>query len=423
MVPTSPSTGTGTGAATAKRSCHGRSQSLSRSRSPRRPIRPLRRRRPPSRSTATATSAEEDTDPDSRAARRATRAATVRRRRRILFGVGVALVVLVLAFVLWYELESHAFGPPGPQVVVTVHQGESTDAVVNALSQHGVIGSALAFQISEIVHGTPTSCPASYALHQNQPFSDVRQLLAAGPNIYPVDVRPWLHPVRGGRKRWTASRPCDRELREGGGERRRALESRRAGPNNLEGMLGDGEYLVLPGESDTTILTDMVQRFDHEVQAAGITTASAGALGVTPYQMLTVASIVEKEGYIPVNMPDTARVIYNRLAQGTPLQMDSTVLYALGQDGGPVTSPGPQDPVPLQLLPEHRVDAHADLHALGGRAQRRRAPARRRVALLRAGEEGRHHGLLRHLRPAAGQRAAGQEPWPPLSPARRVIVP
>ena len=56
--------------------------------------------------------------------------------------------------------------------------------------------------------------------------------------------------------------------------------------------------------------------------------------------MITAASIVEKEGYIPVNMPDVARVIYNRLAQGMPLQMDSTVLYALGQDGGPVT---PQD--------------------------------------------------------------------------------
>ena len=47
---------------------------------------------------------------------------------------------------------------------------------------------------------------------------------------------------------------------------------------------------------------------------------------------------MEKEGYIPINMPDVARVIYNRLAQGIPLQMDSTVLYALGQDGGPVTS-------------------------------------------------------------------------------------
>jgi UPF0755 protein len=50
--------------------------------------------------------------------------------------------------------------------------------------------------------------------------------------------------------------------------------------------------------------------------------------------------VVEKEGYVAVNMPDVARVIYNRLAQDMPLQMDSTVLYALGQDGGPVT---PQD--------------------------------------------------------------------------------
>ena len=37
-------------------------------------------------------------------------------------------------------------------------------------------------------------------------------------------------------------------------------------------------------------------------------------------------------------MPDVARVIYNRLAADTPLQMDSTVLYSLGQDGGAVTA-------------------------------------------------------------------------------------
>ena len=44
-------------------------------------------------------------------------------------------------------------------------------------------------------------------------------------------------------------------------------------------------------------------------------------------------------------MPDTARVIYNRLARGTPLQMDSTVLYALGSGRGPGHVAGPQDPV------------------------------------------------------------------------------
>jgi UPF0755 protein len=54
--------------------------------------------------------------------------------------------------------------------------------------------------------------------------------------------------------------------------------------------------------------------------------------------VIIAASIVEKEGYIPKNMPDVARVIYNRLASGTPLQMNATVLYSLGQDGGAVTS-------------------------------------------------------------------------------------
>ena len=111
-----------------------------------------------------------------------------------------------------------------------------------------------------------------------------------------------------------------------------------AGSDDLEGMLGTGTYLVLPGESDTTLLTDMVSRFDTQASAAGLSTASASALGLSPYQVITAASIVEKEGYYFKNMPDVARVIYNRLANGTPLQMNSTVLYSLGQDGGVVTA-------------------------------------------------------------------------------------
>ena len=126
----------------------------------------------------------------SRTQRRAAHAARVRRRRRIVAAVGGALLVVLLAFTLWYELESHALGPQGPQVVVTVRQGESFDAVISALSQAHVIGSTLAFQISDVFHGTPTVLPGSYALHENQTFAEVRAILAGGPNIYPVDVRP-----------------------------------------------------------------------------------------------------------------------------------------------------------------------------------------------------------------------------------------
>jgi UPF0755 protein len=273
-----------------------------------------------------------------RSERRAARAAVRRRRRRILAGIAGGLAVLVCAVVLWYELESHALGPEGRQVVVTVKEGESTSSIIDALSAQHVIGSSVAFRVFDVLHGSPTVLPGSYALHQNQTFGEVRTILAAGPNIYPVDVRPGFTFSE------VASQVDSIPGHDEGGFQRAATAGTvhsaysPAGSNDLEGMLGTGEYLVLPGESDDTVLADMVRRFDQDTQADGLTTASAAALGVTPYQLLTAASIVEKEGYIPVNMPKVARVIYNRLAQGQPLQMDATVLYALGQDGGPVTS-------------------------------------------------------------------------------------
>jgi len=201
-----------------------------------------------------------------------------------------------------------------------------------------VIGSSLAFRISDFFHGTPSVLPGSYALPQNQTFAEVRALLAAGPNIYPVDVRPGLTVAE-------VAAQVDSLPGHAPGGFAKAIATGEVhsvfsppGSNDLEGMLGTGEYLILPGESDTTILRAMVQRFDHDAQAAGLSTASAAALGLTPSEVVTVASVVEKEGYIPVNMPDVARVVYNRLAADMPLQMDSTVLYAIGQDGGPVTS-------------------------------------------------------------------------------------
>ncbi len=60
---------------------------------------------------------------------------------------------------------------------------------------------------------------------------------------------------------------------------------------------------------------------------------TAAALGLSEYQVITAASIVQKEGYIHANMPKVARVIYNRLANNMPLQMDSTMLYSWAKTG------------------------------------------------------------------------------------------
>jgi UPF0755 protein len=262
------------------------------------------------------------------------------RRRRVVAGIFGAVVVVVAAFTLWYELESHALGGPGQQVVVGVTAGESVHTVVARLSADKVIGSSLAFEVSDLIHGSPTVTPGDYLLHQNLTFGQVRAILNGGPNVFAVTVLPGLTLAE------VASRVDGLPGHDNAsfaktvssGVVRSAFSL--PGSTNLEGMLGTGTYLVLPGESDTTILTDMVTRFDADAARAGLTAAAATTLGVTPYQLITVASVVEKEGYIAANMPDVSRVIYNRLANDMPLQMDSTVLYALGQDGGPVT---PQD--------------------------------------------------------------------------------
>ena len=260
--------------------------------------------------------------------------------------LAATVVVLAMAVTAWYQLESHALGPAGAQVVVHVAPGESINAVVSTLADDKVIGSALAFKVSDVVHGTLSVSPGDYALHENETFGQVRAILGRAPNVYAITVEPG-YVVREVAERVDAlpghGSASFAQVAASGTVRSSFLP---AGTDNVEGLLGSGNYLVVPGETDTSLLRTMVQRFESQAAAAGVTAAAASALGMTPYQLITVASIVEKEGYIIKNMPDVARVIYNRLASGTALQMDSTVLYSLGQDGGPVTPADEQLPSP-----------------------------------------------------------------------------
>ncbi|MGC8509911.1 MAG: endolytic transglycosylase MltG [Acidimicrobiales bacterium] len=105
---------------------------------------------------------------------------------------------------------------------------------------------------------------------------------------------------------------------------------------SLEGLIGPGRYVVTPSESPGEFLDALIGGFAREARAVGLTPATT-VDGLNAYQVVIAASIVQKEGYYARNMPKVARVILNRLARGGPLQMDSTVLYALGRDGGVVT--------------------------------------------------------------------------------------
>ena len=251
---------------------------------------------------------------------------------------GLAVVVLgLLAWALaWYEGEVNP-GAQGPAVVVTVHSGTSAGGVADLLEREHVVGSALALRIYFLLHGTPVIGSGGYLLHQHTPFAAVRAAFVRGPDVFTVDVVPGFTVEEvAARVGDVPGHSADAFLSLARSGTIRSPYAP-AGVDNPDGLLGTGPYQVLPGETDATLLQQMIDRFDRTAQAVGLVPGSA-ALGMTPYQVVTVASIVEKEGVYSQNLAKVARVVYNRLAKGMPLQMDSTVLYSEHRDGGTVTS-------------------------------------------------------------------------------------
>lgn len=99
-----------------------------------------------------------------------------------------------------------------------------------------------------------------------------------------------------------------------------------------EGFLFPATYDVDPGTTAETLLTQMVARFDEEASADRLDLVNgAKAVGKSPYQVMVVASLVQAEARRPEDFGKVARVIYNRLARGEKLQLDSTVHYAVGK--------------------------------------------------------------------------------------------
>jgi len=271
-----------------------------------------------------------------------------RRLRRRPWRIAVLAIILlgaafVVAVFLWVSSEASPSGPPGAQVVVTVSSGSGVDQVAGTLEAKQVIGSSLAFRIWSQFHSIPGVESGSYAFRRNSSFATVNAILATGPNVFPVTIPPGFTVSE------LAQRVGQVPGHTAGAFRATAATVHSpwqpAGSTNLDGLLGTGAYLVFPAETDHQLLVEMIGRFDTLAAQVGLAEGSA-RLGLTPYQVITIASIVEKEGVIAQNLGPVARVVLNRLSLGMPLQMDSTVLYALGRDGGPVTAADLQTQTP-----------------------------------------------------------------------------
>jgi UPF0755 protein len=96
-------------------------------------------------------------------------------------------------------------------------------------------------------------------------------------------------------------------------------------------LLFPDTYQVAGNESETQVITRMVNLMERVGRQENIDT-EAKDLGLTPYQVLTIASMIEREAKFDIDRAKIARVIYNRLYLQMPLQVDATLSYGRPAD-------------------------------------------------------------------------------------------
>jgi UPF0755 protein len=256
----------------------------------------------------------------------------VTRRGRVVLGVLAVLAVVGAGAGMWLYRQVSPSGGPGAKVTVDVPPGTSVAGVASALDTKGVVRSARIFRYYLKLTGGVTIQAGEYELRRNLSMGAAKAALARGPSIkfQKLTIPEGL----------TLQQIADRVGGLPGRNRDTFLATARSGavrskwqpPGNtsLEGLLFPDTYLITDKEDDAAILRRLVGRFEQVADEVGLA-AAAAPTGLGPYQLIVGASLVESEAKVPDDRPLIASVISNRLQKGMKLQIDATVLYALGE--------------------------------------------------------------------------------------------
>jgi UPF0755 protein len=254
--------------------------------------------------------------------------------RRALVAAAVLLLVLVAVGVgLFVWVDRHLNGAGGAAVAVSLPGQAGHAQLASTLVHDGVVSDAWLFRHYLDYRNTPPAQAGRYTFHRHEGYRAALHDLEAGPAIVQVRLTipegygldqiaasvaklPGLH--------LSAQRFLS--LASTGAVRSRYEPT---GSNNLEGLMFPDTYFIDQGEDEQQILQTLVDRFDQVADQLSLA-SSPTTNGLTPYQTVVLASLVEREAKVEADRGKIARVIVNRLAQHTKLQIDATVEYAEG---------------------------------------------------------------------------------------------
>lgn len=262
---------------------------------------------------------------------------TLTRRGRIVSAFAVLIGLLVAgslgAFLYLRSIGVNSASDPGPKVEVVIPSGASAAAIGEALQEKGVIESAFGFRVAAYLEGGAEKIQAGrYELPTGLSANDALAILVEeGPVVEFVNVTfpegSWLSDFAGILEDKTHI-DGDRFLRLTTSGK---IESKYRPPNveTMEGLLFPSTYQIVERDTARSVAQRLAGEF--EKQADKVDFSRAEALGVTPYEAITIASMIEAEAALDEERPMIARVIYNRIEEGMELGIDATVQYAIGE--------------------------------------------------------------------------------------------
>jgi UPF0755 protein len=249
----------------------------------------------------------------------------------------------------WYSNGLEAVGPGDEKtVVVKVGPGMTTGDIAGILAERNLIRNKNVFLIAAKRSGLDTSLQAGeYALSRNMDVRQMIEIIAKGKTVYSQFTVP---------EGWTVEQIASMLEEKGLARKDRFLAlaqkyspfdkepSRPDVKYRAEGFLFPETYRISKGASEEEILQMMAKefslRFTPELQA------KARAAGLTPYEAIVMASLIEREVQLAKERPMVARVFLNRIKLEMPLQSCATIQYILGYPKEDLTIADTQLPSP-----------------------------------------------------------------------------
>ena len=261
------------------------------------------------------------------------------REFRQLRGVTRTVAIVVVASVLflgslgwWTVGVLNPSGEPGVAVNFTVNEGDTISSVASRLHSAGIISNATIFRWYVSTKGTIALTPGYYALKPKDNAGSIIEALSTPPAqtfisvTFPEGMTVAQMAQRLSEK-MTFMKPEDFIAAANSPDT--ASELRATSQTSLEGLLFPDTYQISGDDTESRVvarLVSMMERVSRQVEL----TAGAKARGFSPYEILIIASLIEREAKVATDRSKIAQVIYNRLAKKMKLEIDASVKY--GQD-------------------------------------------------------------------------------------------